>query len=834
MSVAPATHQLVDSDPSGSVARLLAYLSREEKASLLAGVDDWHLRGFPELDIPSIRVTDCGHGVTLCGPDASPATCFPTGIGMASTWNTSLIEEAGRILGRETRALGCSILLGPKINLHRHPLNGRSFETFSEDPWLAGTLGAAVIRGIQAEGVGSCVKAVVANNQQRDQEKVSSEVDEPTLREIYLRTFQIAVELGRPCSIMTAYNRLNGEFSSESEWLIKKVIKGEWKFPGFIVSDWRAVHSSDVYRSGLDLEMPGPGKFLDQMSVLDALEEGRLSEEDLDDKAGRILKAILTYGKASLTPAPNFVLDSPRSRAAALAVAEESIVLLKNQNYVLPLDIHGIRKILVVGPNAAQARLGGGGSASVTPFYAISPLEGIREICGSAVEVSYLEGCSLVGSMEPIHGYFTHAEGDERGRPGLKADFFNSLDPSGKLAASWTVEQVDFSWGWASPGAGVQREHFAVRFSGWITPPVSGLYKLGVYAQEGCINLLLDGEPALEEWDNTRNGNFEAKYQTRYFTIERDFQEGVPISIQIEYGKRAARAGVRLEWEIPGTSNSTEKLMKAASEADAVIVCAGLSNLFEGGSHDRDSIDLPPAQQKVIEDVARTNPRTIVTLFNGGPLAMPWAPLVPAILEAWYPGQEGGRALARILFGQANPSGKLPDTLAYKLEDHESIRNYPGDGFTVAYEEGMFIGYRHFDAAGIEPHFPFGFGLSYTSFEISEPTLTEDSINLDGETTALATVRNTGLRRGREVVQLYICRQDRPTTQPGPQLRGFHKIDLAPGEEMQVAFSIGTRELEHFDRGLQQWTVAPGSYQVLVGAHSRSLSATHLHVRTLP
>lgn len=831
MSVAPATRQRVDSDSPTSIASLLKSLTRDEKASLLAGVDDWHLRGFPELDIPSIRVTDCGHGVTLCGPDASPATCFPTGIGMASTWNTDLIEAAGRILGRETRALGCSILLGPKINLHRHPLNGRSFETFSEDPWLAGSLGAAVIRGIQSEGVGSCVKAVVANNQQRDQEKVSSNVDETTLREIYLRAFQIAVELGHPSAIMTAYNRLNGEFSSECEWLIKRVIKGEWKFPGFIVSDWRAVHSSHVYESGLDLEMPGPGKFLNQKAVLDAMDEGLLTEDELDDKAGRILGAILTYGKASTSHAQNAMLDSPQSRATALAVAEESIVLLKNQNNILPLDIHQTRKILVVGPNAAQARLGGGGSASVTPFYAISPLDGIREICGSNAEITYLEGCSLVGSMEPIHGYFTHANGNSNDQPGLKAEFFNGLDPLGRIVASWSVEQIDFSWGWASPGAGVQREHFAVSFSGWLTPPVSGTYKLGIYAQEGCINLLLDGEPALAAWDNAKNGNFEEKYQTRYFTIERELQAETPVAIRIEYGKRAARAGVRLEWEIPGTSNSSEKLITAAREADAVIVCAGLSNLFEGGAHDRENIDLSPAQQKLIENISQANPRTIVTLFNGGPLAMPWEPLVPAILEAWYPGQEGGRALARILFGQTNPSGRLPDTLAYKLEDHRSIGHYPGNGVSVTYGEGMFIGYRHFDTASIKPHFPFGFGLGYTSFHISEPSLTEDHILADGETTVLVTVRNTGPRRGKEVVQLYISRDDRPTTHPGAQLRGFHKIDLAPGEEMQIAFSIGTRELEHFDAGLRSWVVAPGSYQILAGAHSRSLKTTTLHVQ---
>lgn len=819
--------------PTRRIARtLLQAMTRDEKATMLAGVDDWHLHGVPRLGVPPIRVTDCGHGVTLCGDSSSPATCFPTGIGMASTWNEALLEKAGRVLGRETRARGCSILLGPKINLHRHPLNGRSFETFSEDPWLAGRLGAAVIRGIQAEGVGACAKAVAANNQQKDQEKVSSEVDERTLREIYLRAFELAVEFGRPCAIMTSYNRLNGDFSSESPWLIRKVIKGEWKFPGFIVSDWRAVHGPAVYGSGLDLEMPGPGKFLNRKAVLHALEEGLLTDEELDDKAGRILEAILTYGpQEGAVIEANVPSDSGESRATALEVAEESIVLLKNDGGLLPLDKGSLRKILVIGPNAAEARLGGGGSASVTPFYSVSPLQGIREICGSGVEVGFMEGCSLVGTMEPIHDHFSHDTGNSGRSPGLMAEFFNSPDPDGgSPVAAWSVPQADFSWGWASPGPGVQKGAFSVRFSGWLTPPLSGTYRLGVYAQEGCVNLRIGNEIVVEAWDK-KNGNFEEKYQTRYFTVERALTQGVPVRLQLEYGKRAARAGLRLEWEIPGMPNPVDKAVEAARTSDAVIICAGLSNLFEGGAHDRENIDLPLVQQHLIDQVSRANPRTVVVLFNGGPLAMPWENRVPALLEAWYPGQEGGRALARILFGLANPSGRLPDTLARKLEDHASIRNYPGDGQTVVYEEGLFVGYRHFDAAGIAPHFPFGFGLGYTTFEIGKPTASSPRLSPDSQVVIRTLVRNTGKRRGKEVVQLYVRPAAPPLRGPVKELRAFRKVELGPGEEAEAAFSIGARELQFFDPESGGWRVSPGEYEILTGRHSRSLQGVTVTVR---
>lgn len=789
---------------------------------MLAGADDWNLRGVPRLGLEGIKVSDCGHGVTQVGEDESAATCFPTGIGMASTWNSALLEDAGRVIGREARALGCSLLLGPKINIHRIPLNGRSFETFSEDPWLAGLLGAAVIRGIQRAGVGACVKAMTANNQQKDQDVISSAVDERTLREIYLKPFELALRHGNPCAVMTAYNRLNGEYTSESRWLIQTVVKDEWDFRGFVVSDWRAVRTERVYQSGLDLEMPGPGTFLKQAAVQRALDEGLLTESEIDDKVLRLLKVLVEFGPSG---APAGALDTPAHRKTALRVAEESIVLLKNDN-VLPMEVGRLRRILVTGPNATAARLGGGGSASVTPFYAVSPLQGIREICGSDVEVEFIEGGSLTGLMEATAGCFRH-QSSGRWESGLKTEFFNTEHLGSEPVVTTVTERLDYSWGWAAPEASVRRGNFSVRFSGEIVPPKSGRYRLAIFAQEGCVRLRVGDRNILQEWEQEES-NFEASFKTTYETFEVDWIEGEGVAILLEYGKRKPRAAVRLEWEIPGSRSPILEAAEAASRADAVIVCAGLSNLLEGGGHDRSGMDIPQIQQDLIHAVSRKNPRTIVVLFNGGPVLVPWADQVAGLIEAWYPGQEGGRALARILFGHISPSGRLPDTIPRRLEDHASAANYPGDGDEVRYEEGVRVGYRHFDSCKIEPHFPFGFGLSYTSFEISAPVIPPGQTDVSQGITVLVSVRNTGARAGSEVVQIYIRRLGNEGTTVDKELRAFRKENLAPGESREIRFVLKAEHFEVFNEASSSWILPAARYEILAGPHSRSLQGAVL------
>lgn len=810
-----------------TAAELVQEMTLDEKAGLLAGVDDWHFRGVERLGVPGLKVADCGHGVTLVGEDASASTCFPTGIGMASTWNAELLYEAGVVLGMECRSLGCSILLGPKINIHRIPLNGRSFETFSEDPVLAGVLGSAVIQGVQSVGVGACVKAMAANNQQFEQYKVSSEVGERALREIYFRAFEIAVKTARPCSIMTSYNRLNGDFAAESRWMITDVIKEEWKFPGLVVSDWRSVKTEKVYASGLDLEMPGPGTYFKRSAVLRAIDEGLLTEEQVDDKARRIVSVLLKYGHACEAPG---ALDTPEHRAIALRIAEECMVLLKNEDGLLPLSKKTTRRILVTGPNAMDARLGGGGSASVTPFYSVSPLQGIQEICGEEVEVEYLEGCSITGTMATMSGCFQHRDESGEIAEGLLTEFFNGMEPEGDSTGRFQTRRLDYSWGWAAPNSTVRRGSFAVRFSGEIVPPATGKYRIGVYAQQGCVRLKVGDEVVVERWVRAGEGDFESAYVNHFETFEVELEAGKPVPVVLEYAKRVARAAVRMEWEIPGTKSSIELAVEAAQRADVVVVCAGLSNVLEGGAQDRTDMEIPSVQRVLIEAVSKVNPKTIVVLNNGGAVTVPWLDHAAALIEAWYPGQEGGRALARILFGEVNPSGKLPDTIPVKLEDHASARNYPGNGDCVNYEEGVFVGYRHFDTAEIEPRFPFGFGLSYTTFEITAPVLKRKRFAV-GETIDLQVeVTNTGNRTGKEVVQIYVSSPVGKIPRPKKELRAFKKVELAPKETRIIGFTLTKRDFEYFDEEAGSWIFDAGKYEILTGGDSCSLGSAQIQI----
>ncbi len=792
----------------------IPHLSLEQSYGILAGLDAWHLRPLPEFGIPPLEVADCGHGVTVCTDNPQTTTCFPTGIGMASTWNPALLAEAGRVLGVECRALGISMLLGPKVNLHRIPLNGRSFETFSEDPVLAGRLGAAVIRGIQSTGVGACLKAMAGNNQQFDQMNTNVKVDERVLRELYFLNFEIAYREGDPVAIMTSYNPLHGVNCGENRWLVREVIKQDWGFEGVVISDWRALTTEATYRSGIDVEMPGPGKLLDPGTLQQAFEKGVISEEDLRDRSRRMLRVLSTLAESSATsPDPEAERDGPSHRVLARRVAEESIVLLKNEKAILPIVPGSVKKIAVIGPNAAEARLGGGGSASVTPSYSVPPLEGIRNVYGEQTEVLYAEGCGLVGEMEAM-----------KLEAGV-AEFYNCGEIEGTADDAWDISAVDFSWGWASPGGCIARGDYAVKFTGKLCAPQSGKCRVALHGQEGGIRLRIGEDWLIDEWILSDTQDFEGAYGTRSKTVELEVTAGESLPVEVHYGKRAARAAVRLEWEMPGAEGPMDRAVRLASEVDVVVLCLGLSNLFEGGSVDRKDLNIPEVQQDLLRRVLEVNPQTVVVLNNGGPVVMPWEQKVPAILEAWYPGQEGGAALARILSGEVNPSGKLPDTIPYRLEDHASFKNYPGENGEVSYEEGLMIGYRHFDHAGIEPHYPFGFGLSYSTFEWGEAQWTgspAEGMEIQVKLT------NTGKVAGAEVVQLYVSDVESSFVRPPKELKAFAKVHLEPGGSEVIHLELTPRDFSFWHPEKNEWFLEPGDFKIGVGTHSRNLKTVRV------
>lgn len=797
-------------------------MTLKEKADFLAGADFWHFKGIERLGIPSIQVTDCGHGVTIIldknGNWVGNASCFPTAVGQAATWNRSLIKEVGAALGREVRATGSSILLAPMVNIKRHPLNGRNYETFSEDPLLTGEMATAFIQGAQSEHIGAVIKGMTANNQQTDQHDLIVQMDERTLQEIYLPNFRIPVLKAKPWGVMTAYNGLNGVPTSASHHLLQEILKDTWKYDGFVVSDWGAVKGTESITAGLDIEMPGPGKYLTKENVLKALDNKSLTIEQLDDKVKRILRALIkTKLIDNVKPKLNSEINSVKHQLLARKVSEEGIVLLKNKGNILPLK-QTIKRLAIIGPNATQARLGGGGSASVSPFYTVSPLEGVKKICGTNTEIVFEEGCGLNGNLKLIDSKYLANTVDGQTVPGLKAEYFSNVDHKGTPAVTSIDPIINFSWGWTNPKPEVGKWGYSVRWSGNLIPPVSGDYKIGLTASECGYRLYVDNKLVIDEWAKTSKDNFEANFTVGNKSIPITLKANVPVNIQIEFFKRGQRNSIRLEWELPG-ENPIQRAMEVAKGCDAVVIYAGLSNLFEGGNNDRSDILLPGEQNKLISEVAKVNPNTVVVLINGSPIGMPWINNVNAILEAYYPGEEGGNAIANVLFGKVNPSGKLPETFPVKISDNPAYSNYPGEKDVVNYAEGIYVGYRHYDTRNIEPLFPFGYGLSYTTFEYNNLKLKKKGKSL----TASFDIKNTGYMAGAEVSQLYIHDLISSEDRPIRELKNFEKIFLQPGEMKTVTFTITDEDLSFFSGKQNKWVVEPGQFEVQIGSSSRDI-----------
>jgi len=798
-------------------------MTLDEKAGFLSGADDWHFKGIKRLGIPPLQVTDCGHGITIVfdkeGNWVGNASCFPTAVGQAATWNRDLIRQVGGALAREARATGSSILLAPMVNIKRHPLNGRNYELFSEDPLLTGEMASAFINGCQEEQIGAVIKAFAANNQQACQEALVVKMDERTLQEIYLPGFRIPVTKAKPWGLMTAYNGLNGVRTSASKHLLQEILKTSWNFDGFVVSDWRAVKGVESITAGVDIEMPGPGKFMTKENVLKALEEKKLTPLELDGMVKRLLRS---YVKSKLLDAEkpdlHAEINTEKHQLLARKVSEEGIVLLKNSKNILPFDLSKIKKLAVIGPNASSARLGGGGSASVSAFYTVSPLDGLRKLCGSATEIVFEEGCGLDGNLKVVDGRYLRNERNGEVKSGLKAEYFTNSMLNGAPKLISTDELVNFSWGWANPRPEISRNGYSVRWSGQLLPPKTGEYKIGISAGECGYRLYLNGKLEIDQWETGGRDNFESHFTTSNRQISIRLDEGKAVEVRIDFYKRMNRNFIRFEWELPG-NNSMDLAIKAAQECDAAVVFAGLSNYFEGGNNDRKDILLPGEQNRLIREVASVNPNTVVVLINGSAIGMPWINVVNSLLEAYYPGEEGGNAIAKVLFGKVNPSGKLPETFPVKLSDNPAFGNYPGENNVVNYAEGIYVGYRHYDTRNIEPLFAFGHGLSYTTFEYTDLQLVKKRKGF----LASFSIRNTGGTDGSEVAQMYIHDPVSSEDRPVRELKNFEKLFLKAGEKKSVNFDITEEDLSFFSSKLNKWVLEPGAFEVQVGSSSRDI-----------
>lgn len=786
---------------------LMARLTFEEKVSLLAGATSMTLHAIPRLGVPEVKMTDGPTGVR--SPEGKPATVFPVGVALAATWNPDLIRAVGAAIAGEARGYGASVLLAPTVNIVRTPRWGRNFESYSEDPLLAGRLALGYIRGVQGGGVGVSVKHFAANNQETNRFVVNSVVDERALREIYLPAFETVVKQADPWSVMASYNKVNGTYASENRWLLTDLLKKEWSYRGFVVSDWGATHSTvAAANAGLDLEMPGPAKFFgDKLAA--AVRAGAVSPAQLDDNVRRIVRLIVRSGVLD-GPLPPGEIGGDRHRAVARAAADEAIVLLKNAG-VLPLK-PGIRTLAVIGPNADVARIQGGGSSAVAPFAKLqTPLEAIRAAL-TGVEVIYAKG---VDSEEtpPTADPRLFSPATDSGDTGLTATYFATPDLSGTPTRS--ERATDFTKRISGNIAGPQATGYAaLRWSGIFRAPASGTYEFSVRGTGSAV-LTFDGKIILDKATPATPDNRDViGFPVGRRTVKLSLEGGKTYPVQLDYRTgqtpyESLSFGVRLP------RPDFDAAIAAAKRADAVVVIAGSASLTEGEGYDRPSIDLPGEQDRLIAAVAAANPSTVVVVNAGAAMTMPWAGQVSGIVDMWLPGQEGAGALAAVLTGKVNPSGKLPVTFPMKSADDPAVLTDAKSN----YSEGLLVGYRGHEARSIAPLFAFGHGLSYTTFAYGD--LAAPSSVTPGKPVAIRlSLRNTGKIAGKEVVQLYVARVDRTPEEPIKQLKAFAKVELQSGETKTVRLNLDSRAFAYWDVATHRWTARAGIYRLLVGGGS--------------
>jgi len=710
--------------------------------------------------------------------------------------------------------MGCDILLGPCVNILRDPRGGRNFESYSEDPYLAGRTAVAFINGVQSRGVGTSLKHYAVNNYEIERFRASSNVDERTLREIYLAQFEMAVRESQPWTVMCAYNRVNGVYASQHDTLLNQILRDEWGFEGAVISDWGANHTVfESLQGGLDLEMPGPAKYYRLLS--ESVQIRQIDEAVVDRAARRILRLVLLSGRMDGKTTRGSV-NTPAHQALARKLAEESIVLLKNDGGVLPLG-RKIKSIAVIGPNAAEAVIEGGGSSRLDPPYRVSPLEALQTRLGDRVRIEYQAGCDNFDEPRGVpQGWLC----DPSGKPGLRRSAYASADFSGPPTEVREGEGARFWWqiGLSAPDA-----PYSARLEATLKVPATGRYWFRI-GNSGIARIYLDDRLVLENGSAPAlEGNAETNGDAVCL-----LEGGRAYALRVDYVRRPGQEVIYYQLALAqafeaGQDPRLARAVEAARRAEVALVFAGYPEGYESEGQDRPHMRLTGGQDELIAAVAAANPKTVVVLNAGAPVAMPWAGEVAAILDAFYPGLENGNAVAAVLLGRVNPSGRLPVTFPKRLQDSPAFINasYPG-ARQVTYGEGIFVGYRYFDQVDLEPLFPFGFGLSYTTFQYSGLRLAKKARAGQPVPVSL-TVTNTGAVAGQEVVQLYVSDPEASLPRPPKELKGFVKLDLKAGESREVTFHLDPRALSFYDPHRKQWVAEPGEYEVLLGASSRHI-----------
>jgi beta-glucosidase len=808
-AVAPIAAQTSATQSTAQVEQrvdsILSRMTLQQKIDMLGGVDDFYIRDFPDLNLPRLKMADGPLGVRNYGP----ATTMAGGISLAATWDPELAEQVGTEIGRDARARGVHFMLGPGVNIYRAPMNGRNFEYFGEDPFLASRIAVGYIKGMQSQGVSATIKHFMGNNSEFDRHNTDSIIDERTMREIYLPTFEAAVKEAHVGAIMDSYNLTNGAHMTENGRLNAEVAKKDWEFDGIMMSDWTSTYDAiAAANGGLDLEMPS-GVFLNRKNLEPAIQQGKVSVATIDDKIRRILRTAVRFGWLNRDQTEHSIPRfNMQGRQVALQSAREGMVLLKNDSNLLPLDKTKITSIAVIGPDAYPAVPDGGGSARVQPFTAVSFLEGISNFLGNNRKVLYSRGIPKLGELADATNF---SSSETNGHPGISAEYFANKQLQGTPVVTRTEQHINLG---IDSKTNFPDGTQSSRWTGYFTPQSSGSHDIFVAStgeDGGFFRLYVDGKIIFDNWASS-------KALVSYMMLPLDTK---PYKIVLEQHGRGDWLGVRLQMGIVRQGNYVAADAKElAANADAVVLAVGFDYASESEGADR-TFGLPPGQDELIRTIAAANKNTIVVVTSGGNVdSNAWLARVPALLESWYPGQEGGTALAEILFGDVDPSGRLPATFEGRWEDnpvHDSY--YPQAGANrIVYKEGIFVGYRGYEHNGTKPLFPFGYGLSYTTFKYSN--LETKPSGASGSYQVSLDVTNTGQREGAEVVQVYLGDSHARVARPAKELKGFARVELHPGETKRVTVPLDSRAFSYYEADAKQWRHDPDIFDVLVGHSS--------------
>ena len=788
---------------------ILARMTLDEKVDYIGGADVFYVRAVPRLGLPAFRMADGPFGINKLGP----STTYAAGIALAAAWDPALALAVGASIARDARARGVDILLAPGVNIARAPMCGRNFEYFGEDPFLAARTAVAYIDGVQSQGVSATVKHFLGNNSEVDRHHTSSDIDARALREIYLPAFEAAIKDAHVGAVMTSYNLVAGLHMTENAALVNGLLKKEWGFDGLVMSDWDATYDGvAAANAGLDLEMPA-GTFMNRETLLPAIKAGKVSVATIDDKVRRILRTAIRFGwldrPATDLGAP---LYNEAGRAVALDAARASLVLLKNQRGLLPLDSGKIKTLAVIGPDAYPAVPVGGGSAQARPLAPVSFVQGLADhLRGSATVLAH-HGVPTLAEIFDATEWSTAPQGTRQ--PGLEGEYFDDPALGGKPALVRVDPHVNFAWDKPNFWPTGQRRQSSARWTGAYVAPTTGEYVFVAFTYGlDQYRLYVDGKLVL---DRTRSPQPIA-------TVHLPLAAGKPVAIRFEYqhGDHHARVGLGVHRADTLVDPAAKDI---ARRADAVVVTAGFEPMTESEGYDR-TFQLPLGQDELIAAVRAANPRVIVAITSGGAVDMTgFVDRVPAIVQNWYPGQEGGTALAEVLFGDVNPSGKLPVTFERSFADsaaHDSY--YPDAQKHIRYAEGVFVGYRHFDQAKKKPLFPFGHGLSYTRFKYGGLSVSPATMTGDGPVTVAFDITNTGPRAGAEVAQVYVGERRPVVPRPPKELKEFAKVELKPGEAKRIQISLDRRAFAFYDVAANAWRAQPGIFDVLIGSSSRQI-----------